>query len=195
MQIVFHDHSTRSGHADCRQLKNGLAAFNWRRAGGWFRAIIAGLLLIGLFSVASADAFVNGETAPGFTLPNRLNQQVSLKSQMGHPVVLKLGTTWCPGCIQETRELKQLEPFLNEHGASVVEVFLQDSWSDIDEYFRSLKQMVPDSALLDDGSVVNAYQVYAIPRLLLIDSAGRVFHDSGFLPADEIKRQFEKVLK
>ena len=130
------------------------------------------LLLFSLFCFSlplSAFALEVGAQAPDFELKDVDGNRVKLSDFAGHPVILKLATTWCPTCRQMTEELVEIAPLLAERQVAVVEVFLQDSEMMVRDFFRgkgfrNLKHV----ALLDDGRVVKAYDVYLIPRTLFL---------------------------
>jgi len=151
-------------------------------------------LLAWLLMLSPAFAMANGEKAPVIHLKNASEQQFSSSDLAGRPYLIKLGTTWCPGCRQQNRELEHLKSFLESRGIRVVDVFLQDSWEDIRQFYSSQNLPVPELALLDDGSVRKDFQVFAIPRLLLVGQDGKVRWDLGFLPAEEVQHQIEQVI-
>ena len=62
---------------------------------------------------------------------------------------------------------------------STTEVFVRDSRATVEDYVASTKHSATYHALLDDGQVYKAYNVYLIPRLLLIDADQVVRFDSA----------------
>jgi len=120
-----------------------------------------------------------GAPAPGFTLPTVQGQKVSLSDFKGHPVLMKIGTTWCPGCIALGKELAKLGEYLEERGVVVLDVFVQDSKVMVEKYLHEGQQPKTYHALLDNGTVHVGYNVYLIPRLLIIDADQVVQLDSA----------------
>lgn len=135
-----------------------------------------------------------GEPAPGFSLPDLSSKTFSLEDYRGKVVVLKLATTWCPSCKQQTEEIEALADYLNTSGVAVIDVFLQDSPEMVSEYLPKQNPVNDFVALLDDGQVRKDYNVYLIPRLLLLDRQLRVLRDGGLLPAGELKKEVQKLL-
>lgn len=153
-------------------------------------AILSLLLLAG-----GAVAVEVGAIAPDFKLPTLDGKQVSLSDYKGQILVLKLATTWCPTCKQQTQEIQSAGSFLREHNVRVVEVFLQDSEKMVHEYLKGEKHEMPFVALLDDGQALKAYNVYLIPRVLIIDQDFKVRRDGSLLSDRELIVEIEKFAK
>jgi peroxiredoxin len=152
------------------------------------------LLSLLLFTV-SAAAIELGATAPDFKLPTLDGKQVSLSDYKGQVIVLKLATTWCPTCKQQSQEILSANNFLRNNNVAVVEVFLQDSEKMVREYLKGEKYDMPFAALLDDGRALKAYNVYLIPRVLIIDQDFKVRRDSSLLSDRELIVEIEKLTK
>lgn len=155
-------------------------------------AIIAGALVLG--GMPRAFALPVGSPAPGFTLEDLAGETVSLEQLRGKQLLLVLGTTWCTGCRRQAIELHQIEADLEEHDVTVVDIFLQDTVEDVREFFRSLKHPRPKIVLMGNGEVNRNYQVFAIPRVLLLDQDGRIVFDRVFVPGEEIVQALKESL-
>jgi peroxiredoxin len=157
------------------------------------RILLLALLLFLLPVLAGAVEV--GKPAPGFKLQTLDGKSVSLADFKGKVVVLKLATTWCPSCLQLSRELAAVGDFFKEKDVVLVEVFLQDSPEMIARYFEGKRFPMAHHVLIDDMQVYKEYGVYLIPRLLVIDREQKVRYDNGaaatFLPAAEIKNLVE----
>ncbi len=155
------------------------------------------LILILLFSAGSAAALEYNTTPPDFTLPTPDGQKVSLSDFKGHIIILKLATTWCPTCRQEAQEIFQTAaPELKKAGAVVVEVFLQDTDQMVRETLKKRTHTVTSVALLDDGRVRRAYDVFLIPRVIIIDRNFKVYRDfSGLVPAPKLIKAVKKLAR
>jgi len=158
-------------------------------------ALIVGLLLIlPLLLAAPALALLEyGETAPGFELKDLDGQPVRLADFAGKIVVLKLSTTWCPTCSQQLQEISAVKPFLDEAGVVVLDVYLQDTEEMVREHHRSLPRPALYHALLDDGRVRDAYGVYLIPRLLIIDGQQKVRRDGSLMSAGDMSQVIRAI--
>jgi peroxiredoxin len=152
------------------------------------------LLSLFLFTV-NAAAIELGATAPDFKLPTLDGKQVSLSDYKGQVIVLKLATTWCPTCKQQSQEIQSANNFLRNNNVAVVEVFLQDSEKMVREYLKGERYDMPFAALLDDGRALKAYNVYLIPRVLIIDQDFKVRRDGSLLSDRELIVEIEKIAK
>lgn len=148
-----------------------------------------------LLLAGGAEAIEVGALAPDFELPTLDGKQVSLSDFKGQPIVLKLATTWCPTCKQQTQEIQSAGNFLRDRKVAVVEVFLQDSEKMVREYLHGEKFAMPHVALIDDGRALKAYSVYLIPRLLIIDQDFKVRRDGSLLSDRELIVEVEKIAK
>jgi len=150
-------------------------------------------LLSLLLLLGNAVALEVGADAPDFQLPTLDGKQVRLSDYKGGLIVLKLATTWCPTCKQQSQEIQSAGKFLSENNVTVVEVFLQDSEKMVTEYLQGEKFSMPHVALLDDGQALKAYNVYLIPRLLLIDKEFKVRRDGSLMSDREMIVEIEKI--
>lgn len=155
--------------------------------------IVLLLLVFGLVSVATVAADL-GTQAPDFKLKSLAGQEVRLSDFKGRLVLLKLGTTWCPTCKQLAAEIEKIGAFLQEKDVVVLDVFVQDSPAMIEKYLANTDFPMTFHALLDDDQAYKAYNVYLIPRLLVIDAEQLVRFDSAGrnVSADDIAAMVEE---
>ena len=115
-------------------------------------------------------------------------EEVRLSDFEGQLVLLKLATTWCPTCQQLSGEIRRASVVLAEHNVVFLDVFVQDSVATVEEYLEKIAYPMTFHALLDDGQVARSYNIYLIPRLLLVDADRVVRFDSAgrSVSADEI---------
>lgn len=158
------------------------------------RLLLFVFLLAFVGAAAPALALERGDLAPDFTLKTLEGREVSLSDYRGRIIVLKLATTWCPTCKQQTNDIFRLEPLLIEHNAVVLEVFVQDSERMVRRYLKGKNPTMTFEALMDDASAHRAYNVYLIPRMVIIDRDLRVYHDSGQLNEQELRKVIEEVV-
>lgn len=150
--------------------------------------------LLCFYPAFSAPAFEVGAQAPDFELKNLQGNRVRLSDFAGRPIILKLATTWCPTCRLMTDELVEIAPQLARRQVVLVEVFVQDSQTMVERYFkgRSFKGL-DHVVLLDDGRVAKAYDVYLVPRTLFLDADLKVARDAGLIQGRDIVRQIERM--
>lgn len=145
---------------------------------------IKGLLVVLLLVVSclvpvGAVAVEKGERAPDFKVQSLSGEEVALSDFKGRMVLLKLGTTWCPTCKELGAEIRKIDDFLKEKDVVVLDVFVQDSQATVKKYMGDYQPPMTFHALLDDGQAYKAYNVYLIPRLLVIDADQIVRFDSA----------------
>ncbi len=159
------------------------------------KALRASLLALVFLAVTSLSvcAVETGESPPDIQLKDMDGQDFKLSDHKGELIILKLATTWCPTCRQQSAEFHEIEAFLKEENIRIVEVFLQDSEKMVQEYLAGEKFESPFNVMIDDGQALKAYNVYLIPRVILIDRDFRVMRDGNILTAQQIVSEFEKA--
>jgi peroxiredoxin len=146
-----------------------------------------------LFLTVPALALERGEIAPDFELSTVDGEKVRLSDFKGRIIVLKLATTWCPTCKQQSEEIAHAGPFLKERNIPVVYVFLQDSKEMIRRYMKELDFVTTHIALLDDGRARRSYNVYLIPRVLIIDQEFKVQQDVNMITSYDLRRNISRI--
>ncbi len=149
-------------------------------------AFLAGLLV--LILVLSASALDVGTTAPDFQVQDLEGKDVRLSDFQGRIIVLKLATTWCPSCAQQMREFREGEKFLAENNIAVVTVYLQDTREMVRQYHAREGLSFPHAILIDNGLASRAYNVYVIPRVLVIDEEFKIRRDGSVIGEKELRR-------
>jgi peroxiredoxin len=160
------------------------------------RLLVFVVLIVGLVvaSVAVASAVPIGEVAPDFEGVTLEGKQFKLSDYRGEPILLKIGTTWCPSCREQTRAIDTLHDYLTEKGVRFVDVFVDESGKSVNKYFAKGKYHNPAAIVLDEGAAHKAYNVYVIPRLVLIDRNFLVVRDGDTLTSGSLKKKLEKML-
>ncbi|MEJ2526374.1 MAG: TlpA disulfide reductase family protein [Desulfuromonadales bacterium] len=141
----------------------------------WLWGVLLGFLMM----TSPGFAFEAGEHAPDFTLKSMTGEEVHLADFKGQVVLLKLATTWCPTCKQLSGEIEKAGKILKENNVVFLDVFVQDSEAMIEKYLKKTDYAMTSYALLDDGQAYEAYNVYVIPRLLLVDADQVIRFDSA----------------
>ena len=141
-----------------------------------------------------AFALKKGDEFPALAGKKLNGKTFELHSLKGHPVLLKLGTTWCPTCGQEAAEIELIRDFMIENDIKFVEVFIQESTSTVNSYLARGRHRKPDVTILDDGNIAKALGIYQIPRVMLLNSNLKVFSDGGPMMGDTLKRKLQAML-
>lgn len=152
------------------------------------------LLTVLLGLSPTVEAVEVGAEPPDLRLKELGGQEFRLSAHKGELLILKLGTTWCPTCMQQSGELLQLAAYLKENNIRVIEVFLQDSEEMVREFLKQEQFASPFNVMIDDGQALEGYSIYLIPRVILIGPDFKVLRDSNILTARQIRDEFEKVL-
>jgi thiol-disulfide isomerase/thioredoxin len=151
------------------------------------------LALILLFSAPPASALEVGSIAPDFELSTLEGKSVRLSDYKGRIIILKLATTWCPTCKEQSAELLDASDFLQRRDIPLIDVFLQDSDAMVREYLRHFSYRNTYVALQDDGSARRNYHVYLIPRVLVIDRDFKVHRDGNMITASALQRSISQI--
>lgn len=135
-----------------------------------------------------------GTVVPDFELTDMEGRKIKLSDYKGHPFILKLATTWCPSCKQQSAEFIKAKDFLIENKIPIIEVFVDDSEGEVRKYIQKYPLAGPHATILDDGTVYKAYNVYLIPRVLVVDKDFKVKRDGSVTDAGSLKAMLQKLL-
>lgn len=155
---------------------------------------ITALLALLLTVPSSALALKQGEPLPELSGTTLEGKELNINSLKGQPILLKVGTTWCPTCGQQTKEIDKLRTYLTEHDVQYIEVFVQEQAKNVEQFFSKKNHQQPDVVILDQGNIARALNLYLIPRLLLIDKNFKVYRDGDPLMAEDLKQELQKML-
>ena len=162
------------------------------KPGFWALALLFALATTSI-PVRSA-AFDAGEPLPHLSGKTLDGDQFDLASLKGKPVLLKVGTTWCGTCQQQSKAIHQIAGFLKSNDVHYVEVFIQESETKVRKYLKRDGMSMPDTVILDEGDISRQLNIYLIPRVILIDREQKVFRDGDSLPSKNLKKQLQTLL-
>ena len=153
------------------------------------------LLLITLLSLpATVFALKKGDPFPPLTGTTLQGEQFDFSSLKGQPILLKLGTTWCPTCSQQSEIINQLHDFITENKIKFVEVFIQESPKTVLKNFSKTGHHSPDVIIMDQGEIAGKLNIYLIPRIILIDKHFKGYRDGEPMATDALKQELQKML-
>jgi peroxiredoxin len=136
-----------------------------------------------------------GTRAPEFTLLNRDQKELSLKSLRGKPVVLCFWTTYCEGCLAE---MDMIKPLYDKYGDNVHFVSISaDKYFSKMLYFINLKKEYVWTFLNigDQSDVLKDYDVRSYPLFVLIDREGKIFKYPAGQPGSGLEGELQKILQ
>ena len=142
----------------------------------------------------SSFALKVNDSLPELTGTDLSGKQISLSQFKGQPILLKVGTTWCPTCSQQNDEIEKIRAYLKENNVHFIDVFVQETDSSVQRYLNKSSNQPPDVVILDKGKIARALNLYLIPRLILVDKNFKVFRDGDPVMAEPLKKQLEQML-
>ena len=151
--------------------------------------ILLAALPIAAFSLQPGSVF---PPLPGTTLEGKLFNLGQLEPQ---PILLTIGTTWCPGCRRLRGEIDKIRPFLAEQGIKYVEVFVNESEAKVRKYLSKGSHQSPDLVLLDKKIISRALNVRMIPRVILIDKNFKVYQDGPPLSSAHLQQELLRMVE
>lgn len=96
-------------------------------------------------------------------------------------ILLNFWTTWCPYCVREIPELKELQKEYKEKGLQIIAVNIGEPINEVSNFVK--KQEIDYIVLLDSqGKVARQYGVRGIPMNFLINTKGEIIFAGHYLP-------------
>ena len=126
--------------------------------------------------------------APDFSLQDLQGKTFKLSGQLGKPVVIFFGTTWCPSCRAEIPAYSAIYEKYARRGLEVIYIDINEPAEKVARFAKNFS--FPYRVLLDrDGSVANDYNIVGVPTLVLVDKGGSVItisHSTADLPLQKL---------
>jgi thiol-disulfide isomerase/thioredoxin len=146
----------------------------------WLRgSALAATLAVSSLVGASASM------APGFSLPSRAGDTVSLDKLKGQVVMINFWASWCGPCRTEMPLLDQMYKRYSPLGFTLIGVNVEPDSKDAEKLLASLPVTFP--VLFDKESKISKlYDVDAMPSSVFIDRKGNVrYLHKGYKAGDE----------
>ena len=137
-----------------------------------------------LFSVLGCASAKQGTQAPDFVLPSAADSSpVSLSTlEQQAPVLLIFWASWCPSCVEEIPQLRNIYEKYSNDKLQLVAVNVQESQKDVQAFIKD--KGIPYMVLLDkDGSVAARYDVAGLPASVFLAKGGEILYYGFSLPA------------
>ena len=136
-----------------------------------------------------------GTLAPEFTLKDRNEKMVSLKSLRGKPTVLWFWTTYCQGCLSEMDLIGTLFDKYREN-LNFVAVSADKSFYKMKFFIDNKKDYT--WTFLNTGEqsdVLKDYDVRTYPLFILLDRDGKIVKYQASEPSEGLEAEIQKLLQ
>ena len=158
------------------------------------KIILPSIFLVALIVLSGFSSAPAPEKSQNFTLNDLSGNPVPLDSFKGKVVLLAFFTTWCPSCQDEIPQLEAIYRKYKAKNLEVVGVNLRETRNSVKVFANENK--LSFKVLLDEkGDVGSLYNVKYIPKIFILDRNGEVKFTSHYLPAAEIEKEINKILK
>ncbi|MGD2112094.1 MAG: TlpA disulfide reductase family protein [Gammaproteobacteria bacterium] len=115
----------------------------------------------------------DGVSHAGFTLPDLQDRPHALADYRGKVVLVNFWATWCPSCIHEMPDLKQLAKTLEDEPFEILTVNVGEQKFRVWKFLRLVDFDLP--VLLDSRKeVFTAWELTVLPTSFLLDRNGRI---------------------
>jgi thioredoxin len=140
---------------------------------------------------ARVTVLKKGDLCPEFVFKDMQGEEVTLKQFRGKYVVIDVWASWCYPCKREFPNLKRLEEKYKGKNIVFVSISCDQSERRWQNELGFLRDKLIRQWWAEDGDFMKAFQIVAIPRLILLDKKGQVIDFSLPQPSDA---KFEKIL-
>lgn len=131
------------------------------------------VLSLALSSLAHAGLDV-GDAPPDLLGTSQHGEPVRVSDHRGKVVVVTFWASWCGYCLKEMPILEGLQRAVGRDRMEVVAINLEEP----PRTYRAIMRQLEDVGLTmthdRDGTIADAFGVEAVPRLFMIDKAGRL---------------------
>ncbi len=157
------------------------------------------VILLFVIAMLCQPLTVAAQLQPGDNLPDLSGKTIDgdnfrLSSLKGEPIILKIGTTWCPSCRIQTKTINGMQEFLEQNNIHFVDVFIQENEKTVRKYFSTGSFTLPETIILDNGEFHKKLNVYVIPRVILIDKDFKVYLDGDTISEQSLKKHLQAIL-
>lgn len=116
----------------------------------------------------SAKSLKIGDMAPDFSVMDMTGKQLSLKSWVGSPVILRFWSTDCKYCRADTPVFNRYFEQYKPRGLQVIYLNTGAAPSEVAAFVKELE--IPFPVVLDDGGkIAELYRVKIVPQTIIID--------------------------
>ena len=130
-----------------------------------------------------------GDSTPPFKIETFDGSRTSRETLKGKPLLLIFWNTWCPNCMRELPEVQRLHAAFGPRGLAVLAVntAMNDSETRARAYWQQQGYDFP-GALDRYFETGQAFGVFSVPTVFLVDAGGIVQFKQARLPQDAEER-------
>jgi thiol-disulfide isomerase/thioredoxin len=154
------------------------------------------MLVLGVVSASPSWSVEVGDPMPGFAIQTFDGARTSHETFKGKPLLLIFWNTWCPNCVRELPEIERLHEAYGPRGLAIlgVNTAMNDSEAKARAYWERSDYKFPGAfdRYFETGQ---AFRIFSVPTILLIDSRGIVRYKQARLPDDVDKRLDELTIR
>lgn len=115
-----------------------------------------------------------GQVAPDWLGKTPQGEDVRISDRRGKVVVVSFWASWCGFCRSQLPVLEALQQAVGREHLEVVVVNYQEPPRTYRELVRKFRGLTVTLTHDRDGAISQAYGVTAVPRIVMVDKAGRV---------------------
>ncbi len=145
------------------------------------------LLSLGCTAASTTEEAGQDKAAHDFKLNDLDGNEWTLSQFKGEKgILMAFGATWCPNCIDEIPELKEVYEKYKDEKLKLFYIDVQESHKKVSSFVK--KRSIPYTTLLDSsGDVAKLYGVRGITHLVAINKDGSIRYEGprpsrGLLP-------------
>ncbi len=145
---------------------------------GGVRMSIARILVVAFSLVLVAEparaAPAVGTSPPDWLGKTPKGEEIRISERRGKVVLVSFWASWCGYCRSQLPVLEALQQSAGRERMDVVVVNFQEPTRDYRDIVRKLRGLTVTLTHDRDGTISDAYGVTSVPRLFMIDKAGRL---------------------
>ncbi|MBI5561417.1 MAG: TlpA family protein disulfide reductase [Deltaproteobacteria bacterium] len=156
--------------------------------------LVAALALVFGQGAFAEDAAGQGNSAAPISVKTFDGVQWSLAANKGRPVVVNFWASWCGPCNKEARSIEAAHRDFSASGVEFIGIAVDDNESDVRQFVKEYGLTFP-VALDASGAVSSAYQIYGVPKTVIIGRDGRIkYTHIGVITPEVLARELKKIL-
>ena len=129
-----------------------------------------------------------------FTITTLDGSEFSLEAAKGSVVVLNFWASWCGPCKYEAPFLQKAYETFGPQGVKFIGVAVDDTGEGARAFVERFGLTFP-IAIDSTGEILNAYNIYGIPRTYIIGKDGEAaYTHTGAITGDDLSREIRKAM-